>query len=143
MHLGRSAAVRRASGTFGGYPAPPPGAPLELARNLEYWGSAKSALLNAMDSDLAQRILDVVADIPSGRVATYGDIAARSGSRSPRLAGFVLAQLCDEDTPWHRVLRANGTPAPHLADEQLRRLRAEQVEVVDGRVDLKRFRWRD
>ena len=91
--------------------------------------------------DLAQRMLDVVTRIPTGKVATYGDVAARAGSRSPRLAGFVLAQLSDETTPWHRVLRANGTPAPHLAPEQLQRLRGEGVEVVDGRVNLNRFRW--
>jgi alkylated DNA nucleotide flippase Atl1 len=96
-----------------------------------------------MDMELAHRMLDVVAQIPAGRVATYGDVAARAGSASPRLAGFVLSQLADEETPWHRVLRANGTPAAHLAAEQIRRLRAENVEVVDGRVDLKRFRWRD
>jgi alkylated DNA nucleotide flippase Atl1 len=96
-----------------------------------------------MDMDLAHRMLDVVAHIPAGRVATYGDVAARAGSASPRLAGFVLSQLAEEETPWHRVLRANGTPAAHLAAEQIRRLRAENVEVVDGRVDLKRFRWRD
>jgi alkylated DNA nucleotide flippase Atl1 len=96
-----------------------------------------------MDMDLAHRMLDVVAQIPAGRVATYGDVAARAGSASPRLAGFVLSQLADEEPPWHRVLRANGTPAAHLAAEQIRRLRAENVEVVDGRVDLKRFRWRD
>ncbi len=94
-----------------------------------------------MDMELAQRMLDVVAQIPTGRVATYGDIAARAGSRSPRLAGYVLAQLSDDDTPWHRVLRADGTPAPHLAAEQLRRLRLEQVESVDGRVSLARYRW--
>ena len=96
-----------------------------------------------MDMELAHRMLDVVAQIPSGRVATYGDVAARAGSASPRLAGFVLSQLADEDTPWHRVLRANGTPAAHLAAEQIRRLLAENVEVVDGRVDLKKFRWHD
>jgi methylated-DNA-protein-cysteine methyltransferase-like protein len=94
-----------------------------------------------MDMELAQRMLDVVAEIPKGRVATYGDIAARAGSRSPRLAGYVLAQLSDDDTPWHRVLRADGTPAPHLAAEQLRRLRVERVESVDGRVSLARYRW--
>jgi methylated-DNA-protein-cysteine methyltransferase-like protein len=95
-----------------------------------------------MDMDLAQRMLDVVGSIPAGKVATYGDIAAMAGSRSPRLAGFVLAQLADEDTPWHRVLRADGTPAPHLADEQLQRLRAENVQSSGGRVDLERYRIR-
>lgn len=94
-----------------------------------------------MDMELAQRMLDVVAAVPAGRVLTYGDVAARAGSRSPRLAGFVLANLADEGTPWHRVLRSNGTPAPHLADEQLARLRAEGVLSTDGRVDLRRYRW--
>ena len=95
-----------------------------------------------MDLALAGRMLDAVHRIPAGRVATYGDIAAAAGSASPRLAGFVLSQLADESTPWHRVLRADGTPAPHLAGEQLQRLRAEGVEVEDGRVDLRTFRWR-
>ena len=93
--------------------------------------------------DLAQRMLDVVARIPPGKVATYGDVAARAGSRSPRLAGFVLANLSDENHPWHRVLRANGTPAPHLATEQLSRLRAEGVVSADGRVNMRNFRWTD
>jgi alkylated DNA nucleotide flippase Atl1 len=96
-----------------------------------------------MDMDLAQRMLDVVARVPSGRVTTYGEVAARAGSRSPRLAGFVLANLADEGTPWHRVLRSNGTPAPQLAAEQLARLRVEGVLAVDGRVDLRRYRWSD
>jgi alkylated DNA nucleotide flippase Atl1 len=95
-----------------------------------------------MDMELAQRMLDAVARIPAGRVATYGDIAAAAGSVSPRLAGFVLSQLADEQTPWHRVLRANGTPAPHLAVEQLRRLREEGVDATGGRVDLRALRWR-
>jgi methylated-DNA-protein-cysteine methyltransferase-like protein len=94
-----------------------------------------------MDMELANRMLDAVGQIPAGRVATYGDIAAMAGSRSPRLAGFVLSQLADEDTPWYRVLRADGTPAPAVAAEQIRRLRAEDVESIDGRVDLRRYRW--
>ena len=90
--------------------------------------------------ELAQRILDEVGLIPPGRVATYGDVAARAGSPSPRLAGWVLSNLADETTPWHRVLRADGTPAPHLAAEQLARLRAEGVLAESGRVDLRRYR---
>ena len=96
-----------------------------------------------MDMELAGRMLEVVASIPPGQVATYGDVAARAGSRAPRLAGWVLSQLSDAETPWHRVLRADGTPAPHLAAEQLARLRAEGVLAESGRVDLRRFRWQD
>lgn len=106
-------------------------------------GSVGRGHTGSMDMELAGRMLDVVAAIPPGRVATYGDVASRAGSRSPRLAGFVLANLADEDTPWHRVLRSDGTPAPHLAAEQLARLRAEGVPATDGRVNLRRYRWRD
>lgn len=91
---------------------------------------------------LAERILDIVASVPAGRVTTYGDIAALAGTPSPRLVGRVLAELSDDDTPWHRVLRANGTPAAHLLDEQCARLRAEGVAVAAGRVNLRRYRWR-
>jgi len=92
--------------------------------------------------ELAQRMLDAVDQIPPGQVSTYGDVAARAGSRSPRLAGLVLSQLSDEQTPWHRVLRADGTPAPHLADEQLGRLRAEGVLASNGRISLRKYRFR-
>ena len=95
-----------------------------------------------MDMELAGRILDQVAAIPAGSVATYGDIAARAGSRSPRLAGRVLAELSDETTPWHRIVRADGTPAAHLRSEQTARLRSEGVPLTDGRIDLSRFRFR-
>lgn len=94
----------------------------------------------AVDMELAQRMLEVVAAIPVGSVATYGDVAARAGSPSPRLAGRVLAELSDDDTPWYRVLPASGRPAPHLAAQQLRMLVAEGVVALDGRVDMGRYR---
>lgn len=96
-----------------------------------------------MDRDLAERMLDVVRGIPPGAVATYGDVASRAGSTSPRFAGWVLAHLSDEDTPWHRVVRADGRLVAGLRVEQQTRLRAEGVPVTDGRIDLARFRWHD
>lgn len=91
---------------------------------------------------LAERILDMVAAVPAGRVATYGDIAALAGTPSPRLVGRVLRDLADDTTPWHRIIRASGRPAAHKIDHQLALLRAEGVGVVGGRVDLRRYRWR-
>ena len=95
-----------------------------------------------MDSALVARMLDQVASVPAGFVATYGDIAARAGSRSPRLAGRVLAECSDQHIPWHRIVRADGRPVPHLFDRQVELLAAEGVVVTDGRVDLRRRRWR-
>lgn len=93
-----------------------------------------------VDLELANRILDAVARIPPGRVATYGDVAAEAGGNSARFAGWVLANLSDDDLPWHRVVPANGRPVPHLAGRQLRLLAAEGVVAVDGRVPMGRFR---
>lgn len=95
-----------------------------------------------MDMELAARMLEVVAAIPAGRVATYGDIAAAAGSPSPRLAGRVLAELSDDDTPWYRVLRADGSFASQVAERQAGLLRAEGIEVSGDRIQLRRYRYR-
>ena len=88
----------------------------------------------------AQRILAAIEQIPPGRVMTYGDVAEFSGTRSPRSVGQVLA--ADGGTvPWHRVLRADGSLAEHLYDEQRQRLLSEGVRFLGDRVDLANFRW--
>lgn len=93
-----------------------------------------------MDEELHERVRATVAAIPPGRVSTYGDIAAAAGVSTPRLVGRVLKED-GHDLPWHRVLRANGTPAEHLRREQLELLRAEGVLADRERVDLNRYRW--
>lgn len=94
-----------------------------------------------MDEDLHERVRDTVASIPPGTVATYGDIAALAGASTPRLVGRVLGED-GADLPWHRVLRADGTPAKHLRQEQCARLLEEGVISHNGRVDLTTYRWR-
>lgn len=77
----------------------------------------------------------LVASIPPGRVATYGDIACAAELSSPRIVGWIM-RTDSADLPWHRVIRATGRPASHLASRQLELLRAEGVSAVDGRVPL-------
>ncbi|HEY2205266.1 MAG TPA: MGMT family protein [Pseudonocardia sp.] len=86
-----------------------------------------------MDAETADRVREIIAAIPVGSVLSYGEVAARAGVPSARLVGRLLAED-GQDLPWHRVLRADGTCAPHLADEQLARLRAEGLTVVGRRV---------
>jgi alkylated DNA nucleotide flippase Atl1 len=93
-----------------------------------------------VDEHIHEKVREVIAAIPHGRVATYGDVADLARAPSPRLVGRILAED-GHDLPWHRVLRANGTPAPHLADEQIQRLREEGVPIDDGRVNLRTHRW--
>ncbi|MBA2324920.1 MAG: MGMT family protein [Pseudonocardiales bacterium] len=86
-----------------------------------------------MNPELADRVREVILAIPPGSVLSYGEVAARAGVPSARQVGRLLAED-GQDLPWHRVLRADGRCVPHLADEQLARLRAEGVAVVNGRV---------
>jgi alkylated DNA nucleotide flippase Atl1 len=92
------------------------------------------------DLELAARILACVESIPPGRVMTYGDVAEYVGANTPRLVGHVLSSD-DGSVPWHRVLKADGTFAHHLADEQRQRLIAEGVLPVRGRIPLAKYRW--
>ncbi len=102
-----------------------------------------------MDSAAAiTAILDAVRKIPSGRVSSYGEIAARAGLKGrARLVGRVLG-LAPENhpVPWYRVLKSDGRIAfPIGSDaykEQSKRLRKEGVVVSKtGRVDLEKHGW--
>lgn len=93
-----------------------------------------------MDEALHERMRELVAAIPAGRVVSYGDIAGLAGAPTPRLVGRVLAED-GHDLPWHRVLRADGTPAPHLRHQQLELLRAEGVLADGNRVPMRHYRW--
>ncbi|GBE65613.1 DNA methyltransferase [Mycobacterium sp. MFM001] len=86
-----------------------------------------------------ERVRDLVAAIPPGRVATYGDIASAAGLSSPRIVGWIM-RTDSSDLPWHRVITASGRPARHLATRQLELLRTEGVLADDGRVKLAEVR---
>ncbi|HET6913612.1 MAG TPA: MGMT family protein [Rhodanobacteraceae bacterium] len=92
--------------------------------------------------DEYRRIYAAVAAIPRGRVACYGEIAARAGLPGrARLAGRALGETPDGmDLPWHRIVRADGRIAfpqgTRNFREQCKRLRAEGVDVRNGRVRM-------
>jgi methylated-DNA-protein-cysteine methyltransferase related protein len=100
------------------------------------------------ESDINQRIWQVVALIPPGKVSTYGEVARHAGlPRAARRVGLALRQLPpDSAIPWHRVINASGRlslPAGSAAQlRQRRRLQDEGVLFIGERVPLKRFLWR-
>lgn len=90
-----------------------------------------------------------VKKIPSGKVATYGQIAALCGSpRASRAVGYALHFNPDpEHIPCFRVVNRFGKCAPAFAfggaDAQAALLRADGVEVdKDGYVDLNKYQWK-
>ncbi|MBI4263717.1 MAG: MGMT family protein [Acidobacteria bacterium] len=92
-----------------------------------------------------QKVLTAVRRIPPGRVATYGDVAARAGRpRAWRAVGNIMRTCRDPGTPCHRVIGAGGGLGGYGGNLQLKRglLRAEGVEV--GATRVRRFedvRW--
>ena len=93
------------------------------------------------DLSAAERILAAIRAVPRGQVAGYGVIARRAGLPGrARLVARVLGQNEDAALPWHRILRSDGRiafpPGSAGFEEQSRRLRAEGVEVRNGRVRM-------
>jgi methylated-DNA-protein-cysteine methyltransferase-like protein len=93
----------------------------------------------AITDEQFERVRALVASIPEGRVATYGDIAQAVGLTNPRQVGWILRED-SADLPWHRVVGASGRPARHLTAEQLARLRSEGVLAADGKISLRERR---
>ena len=92
---------------------------------------------------LAYEILSVVAEIPAGKVATYGQIARLIGrEKNSRLVAKVLSQAeLYGEYPCHRVVNHAGRTAPGWT-EQRALLEDEGVTFKpDGHVDLKKHRW--
>lgn len=95
-----------------------------------------------------EAVLRVVAAIPEGSLATYGQVAALAGfPRRPRQVGMVLKGLPEgTDLPWHRVVNALGyVPSRGRwwgAQVQIARLRSEGISVTDeGTLDLAAHQW--
>lgn len=94
------------------------------------------------------KIYEIVKKIPSGKVATYGQIAELAGNKKwSRAVGYALHANPDpENIPCFRVVNRFGGLAPAFAfggiDVQADKLRAEGIEVrADNTVDLERFLW--
>lgn len=94
------------------------------------------------------RIYEVVRRIPSGYVATYGQVAMLAGNpRWARVVGYALHGNPDpEGIPCFRVVTKEGRLSPAFAfggeNQQRRLLEAEGVRfLADGNVDLSRCLW--
>lgn len=98
--------------------------------------------------DYEQQLYAWLAQIPSGRVVTYGQLARLIGRpNGARWVGRQLGRLPPGSSlPWHRVVNASGGSSLSMdnngaSNRQLRLLQREGVPVVDGRVSLALFRW--
>lgn len=98
--------------------------------------------------ELACQILQVVALIPYGKVASYGQIAKLAGlPKHARLVGYVLKHLdADAKIPWHRVINSQGKISLSKLDDhgdniQRLKLLEEGVIVIGDKINLKQYQW--
>ena len=95
-----------------------------------------------------EKIYEVVRQIPEGRVASYGQVAALAGNRRwARVVGYALHEAPERsEIPCHRVVTKEGRLSsafgPEADNRQAELLRAEGVRVQSGYVDMKQFQWR-
>jgi len=96
---------------------------------------------------LEQRIKEILKQIPRGKVATYGQIAAFAGN--PRAARQVVRILhacsAKDKLPWHRVINSQGKISlkPGFGYEVQKRLLAKEKIEFDlyDRIDLDKHQW--
>ena len=95
--------------------------------------------------ELCEKVYALVARIPRGRVASYGQVAAWCGSpRAARAVGRALARVPRGlGLPCHRVVRSDGSVTEAFGPGGQRRLLEREgiVFTPDGRVDMGRFHW--
>ena len=104
--------------------------------------------MTEFEPDINHRIWQVVAAIPPGNVATYGNIAQKAGMPgAARRVGAALRGLpADTRIPWHRVINSQGRislPENSASGRtQKKRLAAEGVAMrKNGSIDLRLYAW--
>jgi len=90
-----------------------------------------------------EQVYDIVARIPCGRVATYGQIARMIGRpRMARFVGYASNNKASWHLPWHRVVFKNGGLCQGFFDEQYRALKKEGVVFTKEKtVVMEKCQW--
>ena len=86
--------------------------------------------------------------IPVGKVVTYGQIAQLAGNnKAARQISRILHSSSEKyDLPWHRLINSQGKISLRPGDGfemQKAILQSEGIQVITGRIDLKKFQWRN
>jgi len=105
-------------------------------------------------STYQQAILRLLAEVPKGKVTTYGDLAKELSKRNPnwspgasRAVGTTMRNNpCGPQIPCHRVIRSDGAVgnfrggAKGAVEEKIGMLRDEGITISNGKMDLKKYR---
>lgn len=98
-----------------------------------------------IDNSFRQKVYEIVASIPKGRLMSYGDIAAIAGHPYAARVVGQIAHFGPDDLPWHRVVNRVGNLASGFwGGKEVHRqvLEGEGVQIEDYKVvDFEERRW--
>jgi len=98
--------------------------------------------------EFIQTVHEIVATVPAGKVATYGQIAEMAGiPGAAQEVGHIMSRVrADQNLPCHRIVNKAGTMTPNYAfggaDKQREMLEKEGVRFKsNGRIDMENYQW--
>jgi methylated-DNA-protein-cysteine methyltransferase-like protein len=101
--------------------------------------------MTRVDTEFKDRVYNIVAQIPEGRVATYGQVAAMAGAAWAAWEVGQIAHTGPTDLPWQRVVNKSGGLAkgyPGGMEGHKKVLEAEGIEVNEEyKVNIGELLW--
>ena len=99
-----------------------------------------------MISTFSKRVIEIIKRIPTGKVATYGQIATLAGNnKAARQISRILHSSSEKyDLPWHRVINSQGKISLRSGDGlemQKAMLESEGIQVIKDRIDLTKYKY--
>ena len=102
-----------------------------------------------LEPEFRIKVLELVQQIPRGKVSTYGALALMAGyPKRARHVGHLLRGVSEEtaqDIPWHRVINSSGRLSTYkIGTGNLQRVLLESEGMIfskTGRLDLKQLEW--
>src|SRR5215210_4197671 len=103
--------------------------------------------MNVDEQSYRKKVYDIVREIPSGKVMTYGQIAAILGEGyTARTVGYVMHAADTANVPWQRVINSQGACStgrmtiPVNLQQEI--LETEGIVFNEkGRCELDKYRW--
>jgi len=105
-----------------------------------------------MEQSFYERVYKIASKIPKGKVTTYREIARKLKSRAYQAVGtamnknpYSVKKKNQIYVACHRVVNSNGRVGGFASEtkNKVKMLKREGVEVVDGKVDLKIYGWKN
>jgi len=95
-------------------------------------------------TEFSLHVIDIINSIPSGRVASYGQIAMIAGNprASRQVSRLLHSSSAKYNLPWHRVINSSGQISLAGNEGIIQRdlLESEGIEFgISGKIDMIKY----